>query len=325
MRWKLPLIVALLAAVIVAPSTLFTVDRTEFVYLTQFGRRVAVFDGASADQAGLHFKWPWPVQAVQRLDRRLQAFDFGTEVLTRDPLGNTIDTRLSVDVYVTWRIAGSDGADRFLRSVGSVEEVRRILDQRVTSDLGAAAAEMELRDLFDTDPARVERQRDRLADRLLNGGAPSLRETALGEYGIEVVDVRLRRANHPPAVRDAIFARIRSERDKKVAEHESEGKRLADDILSSADREVREMRARAEGEAIRLRGNANAAADRIRSDAQAKDPQFYAFLKKLEEYQRILGDNKTMLLLSTHRELFDLLFSPPEPYKPAKPSAGKDK
>ena len=175
-----------------------------------------------------------------------------------------------------------------------------------------------MRDLFDTDPARVDRQRDRLAHRLLTGGAPSLRETALGEYGIEVVDVRLRRANHPPAVRDAIFERIRSERAKKAAEHESEGRRLADDILSGADREVREMRARAEGESIRLRGNANAAADRIRSDAQLKDPQFYAFLKKLEEYQRILGDNKTMLLLSTHRELFDLLFSPPQPYKPAK-------
>ena len=67
----------------------------------------------------------------------------------------------------------------------------------------------------------------------------------------------------------------------------------------------------ADAEAIRLRGQADAEADRIRNEAASKDPQFYAFLRKLEEYQRILGDNKTMFLLSTHREMFDTLFQPP--------------
>ena len=74
-----------------------------------------------------------------------------------------------------------------------------------------------------------------------------------------------------------------------------------------------ELRTEAEAEAVRLRGQADAEADRIRNDAARQDPQFYAFLKKLEDYQRILGDNKSMLLLSTHRELFDMLFNPPSP------------
>ncbi len=128
----------------------------------------------------------------------------------------------------------------------------------------------------------------------------------------------MRRSNHPVAVREAIFDRIRSERAKKAAEYQSEGERLAADIRSGSEREVAEMKSNAEARAIELRGQADADADRIRNEAQRADPAFYAFLKKLEDYQRILGDGKTMLLLSTHRELFDLLYDPPKP-----DSAGK--
>jgi membrane protease subunit HflC len=175
---------------------------------------------------------------------------------------------------------------------------------------------MELDDLISTDPGRVDRQRERLRERLLEGsdaGGHSLREVAREDYGIEVVDLRLRRLNHPAAVQQAIFERIRSEREKKAADYISEGQRLAEDIRSASDRRVSEMRAQAEAEAIRLRGLADAEADKVRNEAQSKDPQFYAFLKKLEEYQRMLGDNKSVLLLSTHRELFDVLFNPPAP------------
>jgi membrane protease subunit HflC len=319
MRWKLLLVLFLLAVLLLAPTTLFTADATEYVYVTQFGRRVAILDGADPEQAGLHVKWPWPVQAVQRLDRRLQYFDLpGAELLTRDPRGNTIDKTLTIDAYVCWRIADAAGADQFVRAVGSIEGAQLILGQRIASELGAAIAEMELDDLISTDPKKVDARREQLRRRLLEGGSPSLRESALADYGIEVVDVRLRRSNHPAAVREAIFERIRAERAKKAAEYESEGKRLADDIRSAAEREVSEMKAEAEARALELRGEADAEADRIRNEAQGKDPQFYAFLKKLEEYQRILGDNKSTLLLSTHRELFDTLFNPPTPEKQKK-------
>ncbi len=177
---------------------------------------------------------------------------------------------------------------------------------------------MELDDLISPDPKKVDDARAALRKRLLQGsgtGSPSLESVAESEYGIQVVDIRLRRSNHPPAVRDAIFERIRSERKKKAADYESEGERLAADIRSDGDRRVAALKAEAEAKSIRLRGQADAEADRIRNEAQAKDPQFYTFLKKLEEYQRILGDNKTTLLLSTHREMFDVLFHPPSPDK----------
>ena len=327
-------IVVLIVGFILAQLCLYTVDRTEFVYVTQFGRHIATLDGASDDEAGLHVKWPWPVQAVLRLDRRLQAFELpGAELLTRDPKGNTIDKTLTLDAYVCWRIADNPGSvDVFVRTVGTVDGARALLGQRISSELGAAIGQMELDDLISTEAGRVDREREHLRQRLLNGVVPgqgdnalSLRRVAAEEYGIDVVDIRLRRANHPPAVRQAIFDRIVSERNKKVMEYESEGRRRAADITSASERRVEELRADAEAEATRIRGEASAAADRIRNEAQKLDPQFYAFLKKLEDYQRILGDNKTMLLLSTHRELFDTLFQPPAPLPKQPGPPGLDK
>jgi membrane protease subunit HflC len=140
-----------------------------------------------------------------------------------------------------------------------------------------------------------------------------LQERARSEYGIDLVDIRLRRTSHPVAVQEAIYARIRSERQKKVADYQSEGMRQAEDIKSAAERKSREIVAEARAQEQRIKGEAEVEADRIRNQAHAQDAEFYAFLKKLEKYQNILGDNKTLLMLSTHGELFDLLFKPPKP------------
>jgi membrane protease subunit HflC len=315
MRKYLLLIVVLAVAVWLLRTALFTVDRTEFVYLTEFGRPVATFDGASADDAGLHYKLPWPIQSVQRLDRRLQYFDLpGAELLTHDPQAQTPDKTLTVDAYVCWRIAGKEGVERFIRAVGTPQQARTLLSSRISGELGAAIAQMQLEDLISTEPGKVDQKRTELHKRLLRGGTTTTSEQrSLSEYGIELVDVRLRRSNHPAAVREAIFDRIKSERNKKVAQYQSDGAKQAADIQSAAERKVRETLAEARAEEQRVKGEADAAADHVRNQAYAKDPQFYDFLKKLEAYQRILGDNKTVLLLSAHRELFDLLFAPPKP------------
>jgi membrane protease subunit HflC len=302
------------------------VDRTEYVYLTQFGRHVATYDGET--DAGLHFKWPWPIQSVQRLDHRLQVFDLpGAELLTHDPRGKTIDKTLTVDAYVCWRIADKDGVDRFIRAVGTPDRVKTILGQRVSSRLGAEISTMNMEDLVSVAPDKeVEERMEKLRRRLLEEGNPGgttpddLRAYAREAQGIEIVDIRLRRFNYPAQVRDAIFDRIRSERNKKVADYQSQGDQKAKEILSQAEYESRTLLAEARAREQTLKGQADAEADRIRNQAHSKDAAFYAFLKKLEEYQRILGDNKTVLLLSTHRELFDMLFKPPNPDSSASPS-----
>jgi membrane protease subunit HflC len=346
------IVLVMMALIVFIPQSFFTVDRAEFVYRTEFGRHVDTFDGEDPGEAGFHLKWPWPVQSVQRLDRRLQYFDLpAAELLTHDPLGRTIDKTLTIDGYVCWRIAGKEGADRFIRTVGTPDRARTLLGQRINSELGAAVGQMELDDLISAgriagdpvaaaacvmlvpgggplalaqvlvlDLSRVARNREWLRLRLLSesgledtGAGGGLRELAREEYGIEIVDIRIRRINHPPQVRQAIFDRIVSERNTKVAYHQSEGERRAADIRSAAEREAREIVAEAQAEDRRLRGTAEAEADHIRNEAHARDVQFYVFLKKLEEYQRILGDSKSMLLLSTHRDLFDLLLRPPRP------------
>ena len=320
------IVIGVVALLVVVRQSVFTVDRTEFVYLTQFGRPVATFDGALAADAGLHFKWPWPIQSVTRIDHRLQHFDLlGAELLTQDPEGSTIDKTLTIDAYVCWRLPDKDRVDQFIRAVGTTEQAKTLLRQQVSSELGAAITRMAMDDLISVEPGRVDKHRELLRARLLAGrgvGAeptlvgPGLQRRALDEYGIEIVDIRLRRINHPPAVSDAIYQRIKSERRKKVADYESQGKKEAKDIETAADRKGREIVAEGRAEEARIKGQADAEADRIRNEAFKKDPEFYAFLKKLDEYQRILGD-KSVLLLSTHRGLFDMLLQPPKPTAPA--------
>jgi membrane protease subunit HflC len=325
MRFFLVFLLLLAVAGLSAYCSLYTVDRGDYVYLTQFGQLVRVQDGLT--DGGLYAKLPWPVQAVQRLDRRLQSFDLPeTELLTHDPEGKTIDKTLTVVAYVCWKIADADHVDLFIRRIGTPERAQTILGERIRGQLGALIGQMRMDDLISVDPQRVDTSladlRRRLltepgSDRVGDSPAASLQQRARDEYGIDLVDIRLRRTSHPVAVQDAIFARIRSERQKKVADYQSEGTRQAEDIRSAAERKARETLAEARAEEQRIKGEAEVEADRIRNQAHGKDPEFYAFLKKLDEYQKILGDNKTMLLLSSHGDLFDLLFKPPKPSAPA--------
>src|SRR5439155_1601898 len=188
--------------------------------------------------ARLHVKLPWPMQAVQRLDRRVQMFDLPpAELLTHDPAGRTIDRTLTVEAYVAWRIAGADGVDRFLRTVGTPEQARLILGQRVGGRLGAVIGTLPMEEMVSVaEPAAVAARAERLRERLLAGDDGDLRALARDAYGIEVVDVRLRRFNYPPAVRPAITERIVSERTKKAAEYQGEGTRLAAEITTAAGR-----------------------------------------------------------------------------------------
>jgi membrane protease subunit HflC len=321
MRFFLVFLLLLAVAGLGAYGSLYTVDRGDYVYLTQFGQLVRVQDGLT--DGGLYAKLPWPVQAVQRLDRRLQSFDLPeTELLTHDPEGKTIDKTLTVVAYVCWKIADAGHVDLFIRRIGTPERARTILGERIRGQLGALIGQLRMDDLVSVDPERVDKSLAELRRRLLTepgsdraGDSPaaSLQERARDEYGIDLVDIRLRRTSHPLAVQDAIFARIRSERQKKVADYQTEGARQAEDIKSAADRKARETLAEARAEEQRLKGEAEVEADRIRNEAHGKDPEFYAFLKKLEEYQKVLGDNRTMLLLSGRGDLFDLLFKPPKP------------
>jgi membrane protease subunit HflC len=299
-----------------ARSALYSVDVGEFAYVTRFGEKVAVHDGGS--DAGLHAKLPWPIDSVLRVDRRLQAFELpAVEALTRDPADRTVDKTLAVDAVVAWRIPDAAAAERFVRTVGTPEQARRVLAPRINGRLANIISTRPLDDLVSVEPdlAKVDARTAALRAALVGTGPDDLRTTLRDEYGIELVDLRLRRFGYPEAVRASIHDRIRSERARKVADYESEGRKRAADILSAADRDARTIEAEAKAKRQLLEGQADTEADRIRNEAHAKDREFYTFLQKLKAYQALLSETKDVLLLSSKHELFDLLLSPPKPNK----------
>jgi membrane protease subunit HflC len=317
MRKILYAFILLILVVVALRLSVYTVDAAEYAYVTLFGAHIATFDGSDESTgAGLHVGWPWPAQSVQRLDRRLQQFDLpATELLTHDPEGKTIDKMLLIEAYVCWRIADRDAVDRFVQRIGSVERASAILEPRIRSELGAAIGQMRMDDLVntavdvDSGKTRVDQTVEGLHDRLLKLLSGPVRD----EYGIELVDIRLRRFSHPAQVRDSIFERIRSERNKKAAEYVSEGDLLARKIKTATEEATRQKLAEAHADEVKVKGEADAEAMRIRNEAHRQDPEFYAFLKKMEKLQSILGDKQTVLLLSTNRPMFESLFQPPRP------------
>ncbi len=311
MRKRVTVVVGGVLLVVLARLCVFTVDRTEFVYLTQFGRHVATYDGADNEQAGLHFRWPWPIQSVLRIDRRLQVLDLpAAELVTKDPRpGGSVDKTLAIDAYVVWRVPNTEAVERYITRVGSVERAREILRDRFHDRLGAAIARTPLQDLISDKAGHVEKQRQELSEKLrkLDRDSSSGPGGSGPADGIEVVDIRVRRLSYPEQVRRAIFDRIISERKRKSTYELSTRRSEADKIRIDTDTEITlkldEVRARNREEL----GIAQAKADRTLNRAISKDPEYYAELKRREIGEAGLDVRKKVY--STW--LFDFFFPRP--------------
>ncbi len=291
-------------------SAFYAVDYAEYAYVTRFGDPIRTLDGAS--EAGLHFKAPWPIDRVTSIERRLQTIDLpAVETLTRDAATKSVDKTLAVDAYLTWKIPTSAAADRFVKAVGSAEQARRILAPRINGRLAAIIGSLPLDELIAVgDEVAIDARTEKVRQALLGD---DLRTTVLNDYGIEIVDLRLRRFSYPEAVRASIAERIRSDRQLRVAAYESEGRRRAAEIASLAEKDARSIEAEARAQKTRVEGQADVEADKLRNEAHAQDPAFYAFLQKLKTYQALLGETRDVLLLSSRHPLFDLLLTPPKP------------
>jgi membrane protease subunit HflC len=307
---KLLFILVIILLLVILRLSFFTVEPTEFVYLTQLGRHVATYDGEDAQSdAGFHWCYPWPVNSVQRLDRRLQMFDLlSQELVTNDPKTERMENMLIVEGYVCWRIAGKEAVDLFIRRLGTPQRAEKVLGDRINSHLRDTIQQLSTSDLVNTDPTVVQKTTEKLASDVTEKLRPQIER----EYGVQLVDVRLRRFSYSPSIRTSIFERIKSEREKKADEYRSAGDRKAKDIRTKAEEKRRTLLAEARRQEEILKGKADTEAAMIRNQAHSKDPEFYVFLKKLENLQNILGDNKTVLLLSSHREIFEMLFQPPQ-------------
>ncbi|MGP0070017.1 MAG: protease modulator HflC [Isosphaeraceae bacterium] len=292
LRWVIAVVlIAALAGVTVA--SFVVVDETEFAVVTSFGRIEAVY-GDQPLEAGLHPKAPW--QLAIKIDRRFRVFDPPPrEVMTGDK------RNLEVAPYVVWRVADPV---LFVRGSGSHELAEARLNERVSAGLSDAIGRRELADLASTDPARWA------LDALTRDVVAAVAPAARAELGVEVVDIRLRRFNHPVEVRPSVFELIRSERRQVAAKLRAEGEAQYITITSQADRTRDTILAEAEAEARRIRGGAEAESTRVLNEAHGRDPRFYEFLRTLESYRAIL-DDRTTVVLSASSPLLKLLVKGP--------------
>jgi membrane protease subunit HflC len=272
-------------ALALAWASIYTVSETDMVIVTLFGRPTR-----TATDAGLHFKWP--VESVLRFDRRLMVYDPGSsEFLTKDK------KNLVLGSAVCWHIVD---ASRFLQTVGDVSGAEMRLHDLVWSALAAALGRVELTDLLSVEPGRAQIQA--LAEQVRSSAT---RETEQ-RFGVALVDVQLKRVNFPEQNKDAVFARMRAERERIAKEYRAQGEEIAIKVRAEADRQRDQLLAEAYRDSEKLKGEGDAEAARIYGQAYGKNPQFYKFVRTLESYRKILTD-KTSIILSADSELLKLL------------------
>ncbi len=315
MRKYLIAIILLGIAVWAAASSVIFVDQSECAYVTLFGRHVATYDGRT--DAGLHFTNP--LTGVIRVDHRLQVFDVPpVELFVTDRDEKTGERKalpLTFEVYVCWRLADAtangDPVDRFIRRFGTAAEAQDFLRRQSIDQLRTGFNGMPYAELVNTS-AELRKIDARLLQ--LRTGLDSL----ASPHGVRVVDVQLRRFNHPEAVRADIFAKIAKEQDRQANLYTQQGQMDAAKIEAEGKREKREIESKAEAHKTVREAEARAEATRILKEAHAKDPEFYRTLLLLRSYKKMLGDEKTQLILSLDHPLLQLFMRPPGLKAPAK-------
>ena len=322
-----------LVLLLILSGAFYTVDQTEQVIITQFGQPV----GDPITEPGLHFKIPF-VQSVNSLDKRFLEWDGAPVAIpTRDK------TYIHVNTFARWRI--EDPKLYFVRLHDERSAQSRIEDI-LGSETRNSIAKHDLIEIV-----RTDKNRQPLRDETLKGGPTgtigvlppiefgrlkieeeikAASRQKLAEFGIAVLDFRIKRVNYNPDVLDRIYQRMISERLQIAQRFRSEGEGQSARIAGQRERDLNEIQSNAYRRVQEIRGEADAKATEIYARAYTQNPQaaeFYAFLKTLETYHKIFSKDST-LVLSTGSDIFALLkhaatktTGSPRPIEtPAKPS-----
>ncbi len=278
---------AIAVALFVMLSSIFVVDEREKVLVLQFGQIKSV-----REEPGLNFKIPF-IQEVVRYDARILSLDTDTiEVTPSD------DRRLVVDAFTRYRIRD---VVQFRQAVG-VGGVGAAED-RLSSILNAQIREVLGADQVTSNTILSAERRDLM--RRISAQA----QTSAQGLGLEVVDVRLKKTNLPEQNLEATFARMRAEREREAADEIARGNEAAQRVRALADRTVTETISDAEREAQVIRGEADAERNAIFAEAFSADPEFFAFYRSLEAYEKALPGSRSSMVMTPDSEFFDYLRS----------------
>mgnify|MGYP001107541147 CR=1 FL=1 len=277
------ILIAAVLALVVGWDSFFIIDETELAIVTQFGEyRYTVYE------PGIYRKWPF-LQKVNRMERRILGSDTPpSELLTLDK------KRIVADPITRYRIADPL---RFYMTLNNETGAKARLDDIVNSELRREIAARNFGDI-------VGNERDPMMQQV----AERVRGLT-HEFGIEIVDVRIKRADLPTEVQESVFARMRAEREREAMRYRSEGEEKAITIRAETDKETEIIVQKARAEAEKIRGEGDAESIRIYAEAYNQDPEFYAFTRSLTAYQQAL-DKKSQVVLSTDSALFRYLASP---------------
>ena len=262
----------------VVNSAFFTVSATERAVMLRFGEVV------EADlEPGLHFKIPF-VHEVRRFDARLQVSDAErTEFLTKE------SKFLIIDAYVMWRV---DDVKRFFTATGGdIKQAESRLLPLVRDGLKNRVSERTVKEV-------VSGQREQLMIDLTKAA----NTVASREFGIQVIDVRVKRVDFPGSTLESIYNRMRTEREREAREHRSQGTEISDRIKSEADRQQRVILAEAYRQAETLRGEGDAEAAAISRKAFGQDAEFYKFYRSMQVYRNTFNKPSDVMVLKGDSE-----------------------
>ncbi len=269
--------IIVIALGILATTVLFTVHQTQQALVLQFGNPIKVIS-----EAGLKIKWPW--QSLEFYEKRVLNLDPPVErVILAD------QKPLLVDSFARYRITDPL---RFFQTVRAERELRVRLGTIINANVRNVLGNHNLASVLSEE--RIE---------IMSEIQETVNDQA-GRFGIEIVDVRLRRADLPKETSQAVYDRMKTEREREAAEFRAQGFELAQRIKARADRESTVIRAEAEREAEILRGQGEGERTRILNAAYGRDPEFFSFYRSMQAYERALTEG-TYMVLSPDSEFFN--------------------
>jgi membrane protease subunit HflC len=277
-------IVALIVALIIAMTSLFTITEAQVAIRTEFGAILGL-----DYSPGLHWKWPW--DQVVKFDRRILSLSYtGETFLTNDNRG------LIVDFYVKWKVKD---ASRYFQATGGREDLAGERIAEIVKDgIKGVVAQRTLEEIVSADRAAVTEDMIGQAGRNVSN------------LGIDLVDVRVQRIDLPDDVSTRVYESMKQNFVKIASKLRAEGQSASVRIRAAAERSRTEILADAERDALRVRGDGDAIATQTYAKAYSKDPEFYAFYRSLQAYERSLGKDGDLLVVTPDGEFFKYLKDP---------------
>ncbi|USD65900.1 protease modulator HflC [Vibrio sp. SCSIO 43136] len=289
-KFKIWWVVAALLSIYVAVTCFVSVKESEFAVITQFGKPVK-----TVSEAGAVVKLPNPVQAVTRLEKRVQMLSLEpAEYSTRDR------RNVVVDNYVVWRIVEPI---TYLTSVRTTEIAEQRLNTITNSEIGSMLASYQLGQILNVD------SEENHLDQLFKQVSENVNQVSQKELGIEVLAVRAVKFGYSPRNLKSIYDRMSSEWERLSKKYRAEGREQAEKIRAQTEQEIVELKSQAYRDSQIIKGKSEAKAAQLYSQAFESNREFFEFVRTMEAYKAVFGNN-TQLILPSDSSLFKMLVEP---------------